>query len=334
MKCLFSTSDINGPSTVIVHQMLSYLNKIEGVSIDFFNTDYENYDVVFFMGYDPQIEQARLKNKHLKIGVIDVRPSPSLFTKYQSADFILVNGIEMKDWALNFCDNIFTYYLYPVLFPAIQNENHKKNDKIIIGYHGNKVHLTGMYPRITNALDHIAEQNDIELWAMYNIDQLGKWNKGLPESKKILIKHIPWSNENYFNYISKVDIGIVPNLIPEKDLRINFGSILPAIKKNQKDIFEYTMKFKSTSNAGRIFVFAQFGIPVISDMFPSALQLINDTEDSFVCYSTKSWNYALKQLIKSDNLRKTMGKRLQNRIGTCEFLNQTNEKLIRFIDSI
>jgi hypothetical protein len=334
MKCLFTTSNINGPSTVILHQMLSDLNNINRVSIDFFNNEYENYDVVFFMGYDPQIEEARLKNKHIKIGIIDIRPSPTLFPKYKSADFILVNGIEMKDWALNFCNNIFTYYLYPVLFPVIQNEKEDTNDKIIIGYHGNKVHLMGMYPRITRALDQIGEEYDVELWAMYNIDQLGKWNKGLPESKKIRIKHIPWSNENYSNYISKVDIGIIPNLIPSGDMRINFGRIIHVLKRGQKDIFEYSLKFKSTSNAGRIFVFAQFGIPVISDMFPSALQLINDKEDSYVCNSTASWHFALKQLVGSDNVRKAMGKRLQKKIGTCKFLNQMNQRLITFIDSI
>ena len=76
--------------------------------------------------------------------------------------------------------DILIYYISPIVKPATKLSFDKKN-KIILGYHGNKIYLNSMFPRITNAINMLAIDYDVELWAMYNIDVLGKWK--LPEKK-------------------------------------------------------------------------------------------------------------------------------------------------------
>ena len=110
MKILFTTRHINSPSTILNVRKLKSLNSMNGISIDFYNTDYADYDVLLFMGYDADIKGARKKNLDIKIGVIDPRPSQK--DQPSGADFILANGIEMKDWYLKFTHNIFIYYIY------------------------------------------------------------------------------------------------------------------------------------------------------------------------------------------------------------------------------
>lgn len=326
MKILFTTRHINSPSTILNVSKLKSLNSMNGISIDFYNTDYANYDVVLFMGYDADIKGARGKNSDIKIGVIDPRPSHK--DQPSGADFILANGIEMKDWYLKFTHNIFIYYIYPEL--QLKMKEHHATEKIILGYHGNAIHLKTMYPRITKAIEKLSDSYEVELWVMYNVKELGKWSTGLPDIKKVKVRHIQWSEENYTEYLSRVDIGIVPNIIPTYTVKQNKSRKIKAKLFNEHDT-DYLLGFKATSNAGRIIVFAQLGIPVIADMFPSALQLLEDGVNGFVCYSTEAWYLALKQLAYDATLRSNLAKNLQTKFKETMSPMILNKNLIDFI---
>lgn len=330
MKILLSTDFIDSPSTVLNMSLLKNLNNIEGVSIDFFNNNYASYDVVLFMGYDPKIAEVRAANPNIKTGVIDPRPSSAV--DLAGADFIMANGIEMKDYYLSFNPNIYTYYIYPYLHERLRD--HVQSEKIIIGYHGNKVHLSEMHPRITSALEALAENYKVEFWAMYNIEKLGEWSVGLPDQHKVIVKHIQWSEDNYEKHMSQVDIGLMPNLIPIK----NPGEIKRIASTNPQvfleDDTDYLIRFKATSNAGRLFVFAQYGIPVVADMFPSAMQLILDEFNGFICNSPASWYYALKKLADSSDLRNSIAKRMYETFRNKASVEVQNKGLIEFIQSL
>jgi hypothetical protein len=327
LRILFTTEHKNAPSTVINAKNFARLNDIPGIRIDFFSTDYGQYDVVLFMGYDPQIKTARAVKKDLKIGVID--PRPGTLCEAEGADFIVANGIEMKEMFAKYFSNIYIYYIYPQLMQ--QTLQHSKHSKLIIGYHGNKVHLHTMHPHITTAIDALSEIIDVEFRAIYNIQSLGPVEFKLFNSPRVNPVFIQWSEDAYVNYLSDADIGIVPNLIPLKN---DFK--LTSMRSNDNKFYmehdsDYLMRFKATSNAGRIMVFGQLGIPVIADMFPSALQVIRDGYNGMLACSTEGWYRALKMLSDSPELRSTLANNFLEDFNAFYGVEKLNIGFIEFL---
>lgn len=330
MKILFTTEAKKSASTVFNLDNLRHLNDIEGINFDSFNKNYADYDVVLFMGYDPEVEQARAANKHIKIGVID--PRSTFKNQAHNADFIVVNGIENKDWYSGTIPNIFTYYIYPVL--EEKRKEHKKSDTIVIGYHGNKIHLTGMVPRISDAVNKLAENYKVEILAMYNIKDLGKWKEFAYDPARITINHIQWKQEHYEKYMSRADIGIVPGLIPVKRNPLSHFFLKTPGRTYNEHPTDYLLRFKATSNAGRLFVFAQYGIPVVADMYPSALQLIDDTVSGYVCSSTGAWYNALKLLSDSPGKRTEVAAEMAAQFHSKASIESMNQRLVTFIKNL
>lgn len=328
MKIVFNTRYPENVSSESYRQGFLSLKEIS-----FFDWDsYDEYDVALFMAYTNDlldIEIAKKQNPKLKIGLIDPR-NASIQKYIQYIDFIVVDSIEMKDFFGQFQLPIFVYYEYPNLERL--KKNHFKKKEIIIGYHGNKVHLGGMYPNISRALELLGEKYKIEFRAMYNIERLGKWKSGVP--KNIPIKHIQWSEKNYYEELAQVDIGIVPNLMPIR--KINKIKAKAVINKryflDSQD--DYLTRFKVPSNAGRIIVFSILGIPVVADMFPSALQFIRDEYNGMIAYSCGGWYNALEKLIINPIMRKTLADNMEKSINQIVDFKIQNEKFIKFLEKI
>ena len=106
MKILFTTSQTTSDSTELNVPNYRRLGEIDGVEIDFFNNNYADYDVVLFMGYDPDVRGARKANPNIKIGVIDTRPG--LIKLARGADFLIVNGPEQSSY---FTRRLLSYFL-------------------------------------------------------------------------------------------------------------------------------------------------------------------------------------------------------------------------------
>ena len=60
----------------------------------------------------------------------------------------------------------------------------------------------------------LADDFEVEFWAIYNFEQLGKWDLGLP--KNVKVRHVQWHPKVYTEELSEVDIGIVPSCMPIK----------------------------------------------------------------------------------------------------------------------
>ena len=232
---------------------LSGLAALDGVEIDFYNRNYAEYEVILFMGYDPKVRDARKINPNAKIGVIDIRPSSR--NEIVGADFVIANGIEMKDWYSKTIPAIFVYPPYPIL-PQWQRPPRAKDSSLVLAYHGNKVHLQASYPRITKAIEALAERHSVELRALYNFHEYGKWDKLAPKHPNIRIRHIQWSLDAFQELLVGADIGIVPNFIPLRRKRIG-ESASSSRRLFGHDGTDYLTRYKATSNAGRIFPFAQ-----------------------------------------------------------------------------
>ncbi|MDA2922516.1 hypothetical protein MYX07_04605 [Patescibacteria group bacterium AH-259-L07] len=294
---------------------------------------YGKYNLALFMATDSDVKKAKKINPVIFTGIID----PKLTRKRQVnesklADFLAVTSLEQKDIFLQYNQNIFILYLVPEIKEA--PKVHTDKDKILIGYHGNKLHLNCMN-NLRRALDALSQKYAIEFWAMYNVKNLGKWKKNVP--KKCPIKHIQWSPQNYYKYLSKTDIGVVPAKIPLALTRGRLTTkLFSSYIKNWPGYFkyDYLMRFKYSTNPERAYVFGQLHIPVVADFMPSYCQIIQNGYSGCLVYSKEGWYYALEKLIRSAELRNKMSKNLKDFINKNCSPDINFKNFLEFINSL
>jgi hypothetical protein len=293
--------------------------------------DLGDSDVALLFGSEFDLSTLRCRHPNIRLGHLEPRAAQgNAIDRY---DFVVVNSIEAADYFSIPDQSVFIYPTFPIMDPAdvISNDERSKNT-LQIGYHGNKIHLSAMCPRITEALNSLGKKIEIEFLAMYNILELGRWNeRGL---KGIKVKHLQYEPENYLKYISKVDIGIVPQLIPVREsrfIRWLIGSPFYRFNERHDNFF---MRFKETTNNGRAYVFAQYGIPVVADMTPSSCALFGESEYGCVAYSTNQWFNALESLARDMDLRREMGSALKKRYETLARPEEVNKRFAQFLTAI
>lgn len=290
-------------------------------------SNYDQYDIAVFMGFDHDMVTARKQNPHLRIALADPKLSkPEWIQAAQQADFLMVSSVEQRDvfWRLN--RNILVYYMLPAKIKAIP-KTHITKEPLIIGYHGNRVHLECMFEGLQLALSKWAEQRKIEFWAMYNLG-LGQASIGIPNTKALKVRHIPWSWENYEQELAHTDIGVVPNLMPVRNRLHMLEQSAFSESEFMYQPFDHLIRFKASCNPGRIYPFAQYGIPVVSDFTPSSSQFISDGESGFLVSSPNGWFEALDLLAESPELRNTMAHNL--RATTTKIYETQTEQFLDF----
>lgn len=328
MKVIFNTKNPKAPASEFYSTAFGKSDYI--VMYDWKN--YHLYDIALFMTYKQDLKDlvfAKKTTPNIITGLID--PRGSFVERYEKyIDFFIVDSIEMQDFFAGYRKPIFTYTEFPDL-PLLKRK-HRAKKNIIIGYHGNKVHLEGMFPNITNALEQLGRKYDIELWAVYDKKSLGIARAGVPNG--VQVRHIQWDESVYQRQLAQVDIGIVPALMPIRKLsKLKKKSIVfkPFFNDNDDD---YLIKFKMPSNPGRIIVFGLLGIPVVADIFPSACHFIKNESSGLLAYSCGGWYMALEKLIKSAKLRQTFADEMQSFIRKDHIFEVQNEKLRAFFNSI
>lgn len=286
------------------------------------DNDYKDADYAFFMTYAADLEELKKVKElypNLKTAILDPRGEETIpYIKY--CDFLIVDSIEMSDYFSKFSIPIFLYYEYP-LFNAV-TKKHEDKDTIIIGYHGNKVHLTAMFPKITSALKVLAQEKNIEFWAVYNIEMLGHWNIGVPDGLKV--RHIQWHSNVYTEELLDIDIGIVPSTMPIKKAMKVSRFFLDSSE-------DYVIKFKMPSNPGRLAVFAKLGIPVVADFLPSHFQFIEEGRSGLLADSTGAWYQALKKLVESADLRNKLSNNMSVTFSEILDFQQQNIRLFNWL---
>lgn len=304
MKIVFNSRHPESPATIFYK---SGMINIADLRMDVFDS-YEDFDVILVMGFGRDLQEAKLarsKNTRAKIGLLDPRGYLSQDV-VKSIDFLVVDSIEMQDFFTQYGKPVFRYVEY--LDVARVSKKHEKKDKIVIGYHGNKIHLMAMYPKITSALDALSSRYNIEFWAVYNIKNLGLWNLGLPATTTV--KHIQWSEEKLSEVLGQIDIGIVPALIPFQGEEGIEKSRWPFTSVFNHQVGDYCWRFKMPTNFGRGIVFAMNGVPIVSDPFPSAFEFIQNGQNGFLAYSSAAWYVALEKLIKDHNMRNEFAEKM------------------------
>lgn len=266
--------------------------------------NYRRYQLAIFLSPDSDIHTAKSQNPSIKTCIMNpMTDYPALRRNARAADALIVGSFEQRDEQLQYNQRIFIYYMFPDIRPMFKQ--HRSKQPVIIGYHGNKEHLLNFSPYINTALDQLASRYPVELWLIYNISKLGRATKKMP--RLIKTRHIQWSPSAYSRYLSKCDIGIVNNIIPApRSYRHLFNQ--PLSRYFRFNLRPYRahdtrVRFKYGTNPGRVYVFSQLGIPVVSDFAPSMSQVIRDGYSGSIVNSTAGWHHALSQLVQDFKLR-------------------------------
>jgi hypothetical protein len=187
-----------------------------------------------------------------------------------------------------------------------------------------------MYPNISRALELLGAKYALEMLAVYNVRDLGKCCYGLPSN--VPIRHVQWHKNVYNQELSEADIGIVPAVMPVRNLRQikKSASICAEFFNDTND--DYFIRFKMPSNPGRIIVYGSLGIPVVSDFFPSAMQTIKDGENGLLAYGCGGWYHALEKLILSSHLRQRLSDAMMKTVLEDFAFDVQNFKFRQFLE--
>lgn len=313
IRVQFFAKDFKNPSFSFYSQLMGELTPREhgvdfSIAKDFVREGTEKIDVALVMGGEYSREWAsalRQSDPSVRIGVID--PRPAHCPRIDDLDFIVANGLESRDFYYKFVSDVFVYYTYPL----IETGEKKSSDRIVLGYHGNRIHIEAMAPRITTAINNVAKEYPLALKLFYNVKNLGQ--SGIGQALNCPVEHIQFDPNGYGAAFADCDIGIIPQLIPlqRRGIAARVAATLRGSYNEEDD--DYLMRFKTTTNNGRAFVFAQMGIPMVMDLSPSATQLMEYGEDGYYAYYTESWEACLRRLASDASHRQKIGQNMKAR---------------------
>ncbi|HWH05327.1 MAG TPA: glycosyltransferase [Gaiellaceae bacterium] len=284
---------------------------------------YARYDVAVFLGYDHELERARREQPRIRVVLADPKLSRREWIEAaRAADLLLVSSVEQREAFLPVNRNIVVFQMFPPL-PERQPRS-RGGGPVIIGYHGNRVHLEAMAETVTPALEALARDREIEFRAIYNRSALGCAELGLPRLPVGKVREVQWDpveepgtgvSRALLRELAEVDIGVVPSLLPVAG---GLRALLRTAKPDPRlmyEPFDHLLRFKASTNAGRVFPFARLGIPVVADPTPSNAQFVRDGETGLLAAGPHGWYEALLQLVDDADLAARLGRQLQREVG-------------------
>lgn len=267
----------------------------------------DSFDALVLRGADrgaaDRIAAAKAVNPSIRVFLCDPKMSaPAYLAASRAADVLIVSSVEQREAFLPLNSNILVRYMFP-RFPGTAPRAARRPGPLRIGYHGNLMHLEGMAGSVDQALEKLAAEFPCELVLIYNIAGLGRARAGLPDPTKVPVRHVQWSWGVYADVLADCDIGLVPNLLPvarrdEALVNTRVEGLAAAYEP-----FDFLHRFKASSNPGRIYPFAWYGVPVVADLTPSNGLFLRDGESGFLCEGPHGWYAALRAMAANEGLR-------------------------------
>jgi hypothetical protein len=283
---------------------------------------YERYDVALFLGYDHDLEAARSSNPTIRIGLADPKQSRRDWIEAaRAADFLLVSSVEQREALLRVNRNIHVLFMFPVV-PA-RERVHVDAERVVLGYHGNRVHLESMAGGARRAIEELGRTRPVELVCIYNIEASGRAERGIPDAPGVHVRHVQLdpapatgstAPATVLDALADVDIGLVPNLLPVRRRNLALRVTASGDPWLLYEPFDYLLRFKASSNPGRLYPFARLGIPVVADVTPSLSQFVLDGVSGHLVATAEGWFHALDRLASSAALRSSMAAALRGRL--------------------
>jgi glycosyltransferase involved in cell wall biosynthesis len=294
--CFISNGNINyGSYRIWVNDLNNNLNHL-GYTSKINPQDPENYDIIIFgknINVSKVLPSYVNKYNNKKYGWINAPNDKNIFTKYciDNLNFVIAGSIEEKDTLLKYNKNVFIYPLIENMYLNVKRKKHIKKNEIIIGYHGNIVHLNHLNLSFNKAVEKIKEKykNIYKIKLLVITNSLNNW--GEKNRPNIDIEFKKWDLKTIKNDLINIDIGIVPTISYFKYDHKDFDN---SIGKYNSDI---CIRFKNKSNNGRTLVFFQLGIPVIADYTPSNMHILGDEKNGYAVLSSNGWYNAIENLI-------------------------------------
>lgn len=287
---------------------------------------YDGYDVAMFLAQDQEVRRANAQNPDGTTVVVDPKLDGNLAETLE-ADLLVVSSIEQKDAFLRYHDEVFIYPPFPE-WDYDARKTHEETAEKVIGYHGNKNHLEHFEPRITEALERLGERHDITLKAIYNVEQLGRWEVGVPDN--VTVEHVQWSPECYSEELATCDVGIANYFIPLPPRLTAFLAQYPSLeylttgngrlsqtferritRRYHYDEHDQVLRYKYTSNPGRLYPFGRVGVPVVADYTPSNARVIAHGESGYLARTSAAWEHYLERLLTSPERRRSYSRALE-----------------------
>lgn len=338
MRIVLNTrSDSAGAQASIVG--LAHRLRAAGVDATLNDRDgYERYDVAVFLGTDEEIAAVRRASPGTRVGLSDPKQSrQEWIDAARAADFLLVSSVEQREAFLRLNRNVHVLYMFPPV-PA-REKVHEARERLVVGYHGNRVHLEAMEGTgVKAALEELGRRRPVELVAVYNVEARGRAVLGMPDARTVDVRHVQLApatrpdgtvSDTILEELARVDVGIVPNLLPVEGgagaLRAT-ASLDPALAYEP---FDHLLRFKASSNPGRLYPFARLGIPVVADLTPSLAQFVLDGVSGILAGSARGWLEALERLADDPALRTSMAAELRARLD--EAYDRQVDDLLAFL---
>lgn len=283
-----SITDLNvGSFRIWINDLSQYLHA-EGIKVQVNQLeDVVGTNLVIILGKSDVDQLYFYKNKYPKNVIGIINPEGNL--KYD-ADFIIVGSVEEKD-SLSKNKYVFIFPLIEKKYSAVSKKVHSHKEKLVIGMHGSHTHLAKLRPHLKIAIEELNKVTNVHLKVITN-PKAPKWKYGRPKIQNLEL--IEWNYETFSDEIFACDIGIVPNITDIKPIFQNTSTKLGLYNT------DYFFRLKNKSNAGRIFVFIQHGIPVVADFTPSNMHILANPDNGYAVFSKEGWLNAFVDLLDHD----------------------------------
>ena len=299
--------------------------------------NYDRYDVAIFMGYDHELEKARAANPAIRVGLADPKQSrQEWIDAARVADFLLVSSVEQREAFLRLNRSSFVLLMFPLVEAAPRA--HAERDDVVLAYHGNRAHVEAMAGSVTPAIEELARRRAVRLVCVTNHERYGLPERGLPDPGLVQVEHVQFEpgadgaiSSSLAAAIAAADIGLVPNLLPVEEHRLALRLTASDNPRLAYEPFDWLVRFKASSNPGRLYPFARLGVPVVADFTPSLAQFVDDGVSGCLVATAEGWFDALDRLAASATLRASLAGALRARLD--EAVDRQVPDLLAFLSA-
>jgi glycosyltransferase involved in cell wall biosynthesis len=293
-----------GSNRIFIKNLSDLLNKT-GIETKVSNSFSSGYSIYIASKYTNLNELIEIKEKEPNsiIGLIHPSDKSSVGKKkIVLCNFFICGSRTEKDYYLKYKKKILVFpHIEIINLDLIKTKNNQINkNKIRLGYHGALEHLIEFPDELSNALEKISKEVNLELIVVYD-KSLGDWKK--PNIK--IIEH-DWSFENLIREMSSVDIGLVPslrknNFFRKGSLKNFFLNLTSKSPSNTSQ--DYLLQYKVTTNNGRALIFHELKVPVVADFAPENFIINGDSSCGYLAHSEEGWYEAIRELAFDKNKR-------------------------------
>jgi len=197
----------------------------------------------------------------------------------KSSDLVIVSSHYLKEYADKFTDKcvLIPTSIDMARFSSYVRKNWKADKTVKIGWIGSPTTLRYLNI-ISDSLAILGKNHSIE----FTVIGANKHESEIPRFQNVTLNILDWSYEKELEYLSKLDIGVMPLLDSE---------------------------WEKAKAGFKILEYIALKIPVVASDVGENRYIIKDGYNGRLCASKEEWVIALEELIEKEELRKTFGQR-------------------------